>query len=129
MTLGLVLYFNPLFALALLPIYLTVSILLPLFAMKAGRSIGMRCRTKRGEVKSLVLESAYRIKDIQIFGYGPERMRQVREQNRRVKRAAHGLTLHKQSVPSAPIVYPASYPDPFCGRACCRRAMKRKWGR
>ncbi len=106
MTLGLVLYFNPLFALALLPIYLTVSILLPLFAMKAGRSIGMRCRTKRGEVKSLVLESAYRIKDIQIFGYGPERMRQVREQNRRVKRAAHGLTLHKQSVPSAPICIP-----------------------
>ena len=65
----------------------------------------MRYRSRLGEIKSLVLESVYGIKDIQIFGYGRKRLEQVQAQNRKVNRAAHGLTLHKQTVSSAPTFF------------------------
>ncbi len=104
-TLGLAFYFNPLFAMVLLPIYLVISILLPLVAMKAGRPIGMHYRSRLGELKSLVLESVYGMKDIQIFGYGPNQLKTVQNQNQKVNRAAHGLTLHKQTVSSAPTFF------------------------
>ena len=104
-TLGLALYINPLFAAALLPVYVIISILLPLLAMKAGRPVGMRYRTRLGEMKSLVLESVYGIKDIQIFGFGNRQLERVLEQNRKVNQAAHGLTMHKQAVSSAPTFF------------------------
>ncbi len=104
-TLGLALFFHPLYAAVLLPIYLIISIVLPLIAMKAGRPIGMRYRTRLGEIKSLVLESVYGIKDIQIFGYGHDQLARVQEQNKKVNRAAHGLTLHRQTVSSTPTFF------------------------
>ena len=69
-TLGLALWFHPLFAAVLLPVYLIVSVIFPLIAVRAGRDVGMRYRTRLGEMKSLVLESVYGLKDIQIFGFG-----------------------------------------------------------
>ena len=45
-TLALALVFSPLFAAVLLPIYLIVSIVLPLVAIKVGRPIGMRYRER-----------------------------------------------------------------------------------
>ena len=104
-TLGLALWFQPLFAAVLLPIYLIVSVVFPLAAVKAGRGVGMRYRARLGEMKSLVLESVYGLKDIQIFGFGPRRMEQVREKNREINRAAHGMTLHRQTVSSAPTFF------------------------
>ena len=70
-TLGLALWFQPLFAAVLLPVYLVVSVVFPLAAVKAGRGMGMRYRARLGEMKSLVLESVYGLRDIQIFGFGP----------------------------------------------------------
>ena len=104
-TLGLALWFHPLFAAVLLPVYLVVSIIFPLSAVKAGRGIGMRYRTRLGEMKSLVLESVYGLRDIQIFGFGPRRMEQVLEKNREVNQAAHGMTLHRQAVSTAPTFF------------------------
>ena len=104
-TLGLALWFQPLFAAVLLPVYLIVSVIFPLAAVKAGRGVGMRYRARLGEMKSLVLESVYGLKDIQIFGFGPRRMEQVREKNREINRAAHGMTLHRQTVSSAPTFF------------------------
>ena len=101
-TLGLALWFHPLFAAVLLPVYLVVSVVFPLIAVKAGRGVGLRYRTRLGELKSLVLESVYGLKDIQIFGFGPARLAQVEEKNREINKAAHGLTLHRQTVSSAP---------------------------
>ena len=97
-TLGLALWFQPLFAAVLLPVYLIVSVIFPLAAVKAGRGVGMRYRARLGEMKSLVLESVYGLKDIQIFGFGPRRMEQVREKNREINRAAHGMALHRQMI-------------------------------
>lgn len=104
-TLGLALWFHPLFAAVLLPVYLVVSIIFPLSAVKAGRGIGMRYRTRLGEMKSLVLESVYGLRDIQIFGFGPRRLEQVLEKNREVNQAAHGMTLHRQAVSTAPTFF------------------------
>ena len=104
-TLGLALWFHPLFAAVLLPVYLVVSIIFPLSAVKAGRGIGMRYRTRLGEMKSLVLESVSGLRDIQIFGFGPRRLEQVLEKNREVNQAAHGMTLHRQAVSTAPTFF------------------------
>ena len=104
-TLGLALWFHPLFAAVLLPVYLVVSVVFPLIAVKAGRGVGLRYRTRLGELKSLVLESVYGLKDIQIFGFGPARLAQVEVKNREINKAAHGLTLHRQTVSSAPTFF------------------------
>ena len=104
-TLGLALWFQPLFAAVLLPVYLVVSVVLPLAAVKAGRGMGMRYRARLGEMKSLVLESVYGLRDIQIFGFGARRLEQVREKNRQVNQAAHGMTLHRQAVSAAPTFF------------------------
>ena len=104
-TLGLALWFHPLFAAVLLPVYLVVSVVFPLIAVKAGRGVGLRYRARLGELKSLVLESVYGLKDIQIFGFGPARLAQVEEKNREINKAAHGLTLHRQTVSSAPTFF------------------------
>ena len=104
-TLGLALWFHPLFAAVLLPVYLVVSVVFPLIAVKAGRGVGLRYRARLGELKSLVLESVYGLKDIQIFGFGPARLVQVEGKNREINKAAHGLTLHRQTVSSAPTFF------------------------
>lgn len=104
-TLGLALWFHPLFAAILLPVYLVVSVVFPLIAVKAGRGVGLRYRARLGELKSLVLESVYGLKDIQIFGFGPARLVQVEGKNREINKAAHGLTLHRQTVSSAPTFF------------------------
>ena len=50
--------------------FFLVSVVFPLAAVKAGRGMGMRYRARLGEMKSLVLESVYGLRDIQIFGFG-----------------------------------------------------------
>lgn len=118
-TLILAYIYNPLFCFVLLPIYIIVSVVFPLLAIKLGRNIGIDYRESLGKMKSMVLESVYGLRDIQIFGYGKRRHEQVQDQNKKVNRAAHGLALHRQIVASAPnffvylarilIIFVASY--------------------
>lgn len=93
---------NPLYAWVLIPIYLVISVLLPLVALKAGRGIGMRYRERLGVLKSKILESVYSIRDIQIFGAGIRKRKEVEQANRQVNKAAFGLTLHRQTIASFP---------------------------
>ena len=95
-------HFSRLFALVLIPIYILVSVVLPTAALAAGRSIGMKYRTALGNLKAVILESVYGIRDIQIFGLGEKRKSQVLRANDEVKRAAHGMMLHQQTVSSLP---------------------------
>ena len=104
-TLVLALCIHPLFAAVLLPVYLVISVGFPLLALKIGRPVGLKYRERLGEMKALVLESVYGIKDIQIFGHGAARLARVQAQNRRINRAAHGLTIHRQTVASAPTFF------------------------
>ncbi len=93
---------SPLFALVLIPVYILISIIIPLLALKSGRSLGLKYRTALGELNALILESVYGIRDIQIFGSGRKRKDLVMKQNDAVSRASHGLILHRQAVNAAP---------------------------
>ena len=95
-------HYSRLFALVLIPVYIMVSIVLPSIALAAGRNIGMRYRTCLGELKALILESIYSIRDIQIFGIGAKKKEQVLGKNAEVNRAAHGMVMHRQTVASLP---------------------------
>ena len=101
-TITLAWFVNPLYALVLIPIYVMISVVLPLGALIAGRSIGMRYREQLGDLKSKILESVYSIRDIQIFGAGNRKMNDVMQANSRVNKAALGLTLHRQTIASFP---------------------------
>ena len=94
--------FSVMYALILIPIYILNSIVLPLIALKAGRGIGMRYRESLGELKAIILESIYGIRDVQIFSDGEKRREKVQNANRAVNHAAFGLTLHRQTVASLP---------------------------
>ncbi len=104
-TLALALSYNALFAAVLLPIYLLISVVIPLAAVKLGRKLGMGYRRNLGRMKAFVLESIYGLKDIQIFGAGPRRMEQVDALGKEINRSAHGLTLHQQAVSSVPTFF------------------------
>ena len=95
-------HYNPLFAWILLPVYIMISIVIPLAGLKLGRSIGMRCRKSLGTLKSKVLESVYGIRDIQIFGYGKRKAEEIRKQNDEVSQAAHEMTIHREVLNAAP---------------------------
>ncbi|MBE6109111.1 MAG: thiol reductant ABC exporter subunit CydC [Erysipelotrichaceae bacterium] len=95
-------HYNPLFAWILLPVYIMISVVIPLGGLKLGRSIGMRYRRSLGTLKSLVLESVYGIRDIQIFGHGNRRAQQIRRQNDEVSKAAHGMTIHREVLNALP---------------------------
>lgn len=95
-------HYNPLFAWILLPVYIMISIVIPLAGLKLGRSIGMRYRKSLGTLKSKVLESVYGIRDIQIFGYGKRKAEEIRKQNDEVSQAAHGMTIHREVLNAAP---------------------------
>ena len=91
-----------LYVAALLPVYLLISVIIPLLALKAGRRIGMKSRESQGELKSYILESVYGMRDLQIFGFGPAREAGMLRKNEEVNRAMHGLTMHKQVVSALP---------------------------
>lgn len=98
-------HFHPLYVLVLLPVFILISIVIPLLALKAGRRIGMENRENLGELKSVILESVYGIRDIQIFGIGAKKTRQMLHQNDAVNHSAHRLTIHKQIVSSLPTFF------------------------
>jgi len=96
---------HPLFVAALLPVYLIICVIFPLLALKVGEKVGLSYRERLSELKSMVLESVYAIRDIQIFQYGPKQLEHLIQKNREVNRSAHGLTLHRQSVTSFPTFF------------------------
>ena len=90
------------YVLVLLPIFILISVIIPSAALWLGRDMGIRFREDLGELKSLILESVYGIRDIQIFGQGEKRLHTVMRQNEQVNQTAHGLTLHKEAVSAVP---------------------------
>lgn len=93
---------DPLYFWILLPLFILISVVIPFTALEAGKNIGMRYRKSLGELKSLVLESVYGIRDIQIYNYGAERLNEILEENKEVNKASHGLTIHQQILTSVP---------------------------
>lgn len=93
---------HPYYFMVLLPLFILISIVIPLIALKAGNNIGMNYRKSLGELKSLVLESVYGIRDIQIYNDGEKRLEKILNENEIVNKASQGLTLHQQILSSVP---------------------------
>ena len=93
---------HPLYFWILLPLFILISIIIPLIALKAGKNIGMNYRKSLGELKSIILESVYGIKDIQIYNNGDKRLEEILEENKKVNDSSHGLTMHQQVLTSVP---------------------------
>lgn len=96
---------NILFALVLLPIYLIISLILPITSLKLGRNAGLRYRKRMGEYQNLVLESIYGLVDIQAFGHSEERRKLLHEKELEINHSNHELTLHRQLVTSLPTFF------------------------
>ena len=94
-----------LFAVGLFPVYVMISIVIPLLAMKSGRDLGISYRKELGSLKSLVLESVYGLRDIQIFGIGQKRLQEVRRKSAEINKTAHAMTLHRQLVTAMPTFF------------------------
>lgn len=110
---------DKLFAVTLIPVYLMISVIIPLIALKAGRQMGITYRSQLGQMKSLILETVYGLKDLQIYGFGDKRMKTIEKKSGEINRTAHGMTMHKQLITAIPqffvyasrilIVYVAAY--------------------
>ena len=96
---------SPLYAACLLPVYLIICFLFPAIAFKAGEKAGEKYRGELGKLKTIILESVYSIRDIQIFRHWDKRTEMVMEKNQQVNRASHFLVLHKQAVYSMPTFF------------------------
>lgn len=96
---------DALFVFALLPIYLIISIVLPLIAIKLGRNIGLGYREKLGKLKAFLLDSVYGLSEIQIFDYGKARSDELTKINHNINRSTHLLAYHRQFVISLPTFF------------------------
>lgn len=94
-----------LFVYALLPIYLIISVIIPILAIKLGRNIGIGYRQKLGELKIFLLDSVYGLSEIQIFDYGKRRNEELDAVNRNINRSIHQLAYHRQLVVSTPTFF------------------------
>lgn len=94
-----------LFVYALLPIYLIISVIIPILAIKLGRNIGIGYRQKLGELKIFLLDIVYGLSEIQIFDYGKRRNEELEAVNRNINRSIHQLAYHRQLVVSTPTFF------------------------
>ena len=94
-----------LFVYALLPIYLIISVIIPILAIKLGRNIGIGYRQKLGELKIFLLDSVYGLSENQIFDYGKRRNEELEAVNRNINRSIHQLAYHRQLVVSTPTFF------------------------
>lgn len=94
-----------LFVYALLPIYLIISVIIPILAIKLGRNIGIGYRQKLGELKIFLLDSVYGLSEIQIFDYGKRRNEELEAVNRKINLSIHQLAYHRQLVVSTPTFF------------------------
>lgn len=94
-----------LFVYALLPIYLIISVIIPILAIKLGRNIGIGYHQKLGELKIFLLDSVYGLSEIQIFDYGKRRNEELEAVNRNINRSIHQLAYHRQLVVSTPTFF------------------------
>lgn len=101
-TVFIALQFNPLYAYVLIPVYLMISVIIPLVGLYLGRGIGKEYRKDLGKLKAVILENIYAIKDIQIYNAQDEKIAKVMEYNNQVNKDTHAMTMHKQALSSAP---------------------------
>ncbi len=98
-------FVHPVYVITLIPVYVVISVIIPLAGMKAGRNIGATYRKKLGSLKSFILESVFGLKDVQIYGQGKIRCDKVIKRSRELNVIDHKKTLHRQLISSLPTFF------------------------
>lgn len=98
-------FVHPVYVLALIPIYVITSVIIPLAGMKAGRNIGAAYRKGLGGLKSFILESVFGLKDIQIYSQGKKRSEEVIRKSHELNRIDHKKTIHRQLISALPTFF------------------------
>ncbi len=86
----------------LIPIYLFVIVFIPLFSFKIGQGIGTQLRSSLGQLKSLLVEIVYGLKDIQIFHNQEQKMQVLKQRNEEINHSQHKLAVFRQLLSSIP---------------------------
>lgn len=95
-------HYNVLFAVILIPVYILVSVVIPLIALRAGKRAGMLSRKSQAALRSSILESVYGMKDIQIYDAGKAKTDEMLSRNEEVNRSSHMLKIHRSILSSVP---------------------------
>jgi ATP-binding cassette subfamily C protein len=85
-----------------IPFYLYVGVISPMFIAKAGREKGRRYRRSLGDLKSYILDSLRGLKEVLIFRNGQERLDNIDGRGRELNRLQIGINRQNSLLMSVP---------------------------
>ena len=85
-----------------LPFYVYVAIISPMFIARAGREKGRQYRRDLGELKSYILDSLRGLKEVLIFRNGQERLDNIDGRGRKLNRLQIGINRQNALLMSVP---------------------------
>lgn len=92
----------PMIALVMLPFYLIIGIVIPIFSARSGRDTGRAYRSLLGDLKSYLIDSLKGIKEIIVFGKGTERLSDIDKKGNAINGVLHKLIRHRNFVMALP---------------------------
>lgn len=92
----------PMIALVMLPFYLIIGIVIPIFSARSGRDTGRAYRSLLGDLKSYLIDSLKGIKEIIVFGKGTERLAEIDKKGNEINGVLHKLIRHRNFVMALP---------------------------
>lgn len=92
----------PMIALVMLPFYLIIGIVIPIFSARSGRDTGRAYRSLLGGLKSYLIDSLKGIKEIIVFGKGTERLSDIDKKGNEINGVLHKLIRHRNFVMALP---------------------------
>ncbi|MBU4541494.1 MAG: hypothetical protein KJ774_09765, partial [Firmicutes bacterium] len=92
----------PMIALVMLPFYLIIGIVIPIFSARSGRDTGRAYRALLGDLKSYLIDSLKGIKEIIVFGKGTERLSDIDKKGNEINGVLHKLIRHRNFVMALP---------------------------
>ena len=93
---------TPGLAAIVIPFYIYVAIISPIFIAKAGREKGRRYRRDLGDLKSYILDSLRGLKEVLIFRNGQERLDNIDDRGRKLNRLQIGINRQNALLMSVP---------------------------
>ncbi|KNZ40797.1 hypothetical protein AKG39_15630 [Acetobacterium bakii] len=92
----------PMIALVMLPFYLVIGVVIPIFSARVGRDTGRDYRLWLGDLKSYLIDSLKGIKEIIAFGKGTERLGNIDKKGGEINQVLHKLIRHRNFVMAMP---------------------------
>lgn len=92
----------PMVALVMLPFYLIIGIVIPIFSARSGRDTGRAYRSLLGDLKSCLIDSLKGIKEVIVFGKGEQQLSTIDKKGRAINEVLHKLIRHRNFVMALP---------------------------